>query len=301
MTASNWLDELPVLGRLPAEEAAAKLREVGEDELADALLAVRHDAPATTYALPRLRLRRDRAFRHSGLAIGHLAPSSGPHTGQLAIHHAGSIAPDPSLKGERITITLDALYVADYPGRGPHQVLFDFAAQDVHFNTTYRVAEGEHAAVLGRPVFVGLRVSGRGLLLQVATVNVHNGEDEAFLGFLETDVFKAGLQLVSTWQPALGPLSAMALALTKAIATRRRNVVVQTVELGLDFRTGPTGTRLAEGAYIAVQIPESVQTAWRWQNWVYDPTNGHIVNAANTTQLLPYNFFTIGISRHHGT
>lgn len=294
--ADSWLDELPVLGRLPVGEAAMKLREVGEDELADALQAVRCNAPSTTYSLTRLR--RDRAFRHTGLAIGYLAPSAGPHAGQLPIHHAGSIAPDPSLRGERITVTLDALHVADYPGPSPHRVLFDFAADDVHFNATYRATAGEDAAVIGRPIFVGLHVGDQGLLLQAATVNVHNEDDQAFLKFLDTDVFKAGLQLASTWQPALAPLSAMALALTGMIAARRRNVAIQTVEIGLDFRAGPTGARLAEGAYIAVQIPESVQAVWRWQDWAYDPASGHIVNAASFGQLLPYNFFMIGISRH---
>jgi hypothetical protein len=33
----EWFDELPVLGRLPAKQAVAKLREVGETEAADAL------------------------------------------------------------------------------------------------------------------------------------------------------------------------------------------------------------------------------------------------------------------------
>lgn len=298
MTPSNWLDELPVLGQMPANEAATKLRDVGEDELADALLAARHDDPATSYGLPGWR--RDRAFCHTGHAIGHLALHPGPHPGPLPIHHAGAIAPDPSLRDERVTVTLDALHVADYPGRGPHRVLFDFAAGDVHFNATYRAAEGEHAAVVGRPIFVGLQVGHQGLYLQAATVNVHNEDDEVFLRFLEQDAFKAGLQLATAWQPALVPFSAMAVALTKAIAARHRNVAVQAVELGLDFRDGPTGARLAEGAYIAVQIPESVQAIWRWQDWVYDAANGHIVNAADPAQLLPYNFFTIGISRHSG-
>ncbi|MGH8885422.1 MAG: hypothetical protein ACRDYX_09670 [Egibacteraceae bacterium] len=89
----------------------------------------------------------------------------------------------------------------------------------------------------------------------------------------------------------------MAVGLTKAIAARHRNVAVQTVELGLDFRAGPTGARLAEGAYIAVQIPESHQEIFRWQDWVYDPTAGRIVSAADPSQPLRYNFFTLGISR----
>ena len=92
--------------------------------------------------------------------------------------------------------------MADYPGRGMHHILFDFAVQNqteqgpepVHLNAGYRVAEGDHAAVSGRPVFTGLHVGGEGLLLQCATVNVKNESDEALLGFLDSDAFKTGLQ-----------------------------------------------------------------------------------------------------------
>ena len=49
----------------------------------------------------------------------------------------------------------------------------------------------------------------------------------------------------------------MALGLAKTIGKRHRNVPVQDFDLGLDFSTIPLGARLAEGAYLAVQIPES--------------------------------------------
>lgn len=39
MTTPTWLDDLPVLGKLPPVRAAAKLREIGEDETAIALEA----------------------------------------------------------------------------------------------------------------------------------------------------------------------------------------------------------------------------------------------------------------------
>ena len=89
--------------------------------------------------------------------------------------HAGNIAPDEALKGARIRVTLDGLRVADYPGRGRHRVLFDFAARNqtdqgaeqLHFNTTYPVKEGEQAAVLGRPIFAGLQVGGGGPVFAV--------------------------------------------------------------------------------------------------------------------------------------
>jgi hypothetical protein len=307
MTTISWLNELPVLGKLPPDQAADKLREVGEDEVAAALEAAQEASP-TTYGWPKLTLRRDRAWRHTAHAVGHLAPTNGPRTEPLAIHHAGNIGPDQSLKGARVKLTLDGLRVADYPGRGAHRVLFDFAAQNqladgseqVHFNATYRAAEGEQAAVLGRPIFVGLHVGGEGLFLQCATVNVQNDADEAFLAFLETDAFTTGLQLATTVQPALVPFSTMAVAITKSIAARHRNVAVQAVELGLDFRATPMGARLAEGSYVVVQIPETLRAVWRWPDWVYDPTSGRIVNQEDRTRLLPYNYFVVSVSRYDG-
>jgi hypothetical protein len=60
----------------------------------------------------------------------------------------------------------------------------------------------------------------------------------------------AGLKLALTPQPALAPLSSLAIGLTKLIAKRNRNMPVQDVYLGLDFGGAPTGARLALGSYI---------------------------------------------------
>jgi hypothetical protein len=57
----------------------------------------------------------------------------------------------------------------------------------------------------------------------------------------------------------------LALLVTKAIARRHRNVPVQEFYLGLDFGSTATGARLAEGSYLAVQVPEAVQTVWDWE------------------------------------
>src|SRR5438034_125789 len=119
---ADWLARLPVIGSLPPEVAAAKLREVGEDETADAL-----------------------------------------------------------------------------------------------------EEEGEQAAVLGRPVFVGLQVGAEGLFLQCATVNVLNEGDEALLRFLDGDAFKNGLQLLTTAQPVLAPFVALTVGLTQTVAGRNKN------------------------------------------------------------------------------
>ena len=123
------------------------------------------------------------------------------------------MAADASLKNARIKITLDRLRVASYPGGGLHRVLFDFYAQnqvpggaeDLHFNATFRVREGEHAAVVGFPIFIGLNVGTEGVAFRCYTVNVANEEDERLLGFLESDTFKSGLRLATTAQPAIAP------------------------------------------------------------------------------------------------
>jgi hypothetical protein len=232
MTTSTWFDDSPVLGAMSPEEAAAKLREVGESEAATALEAAPKEAIA--YGMHRWWPFQDKPWQHTAHAFGYLAPAP-PGSDSLPIEHAGNTPADATLKNGRIKITLDRLRVADYPGGSTHRVLFDFYAQNqvpgnvehLHFNATYRVREGEQAAILGYPIFVGLNVGTEGVAFKCFTVNVKNDADEAFLGFLESDVFKAGLRLATTVQPAVAPFSAMAFGLTKTIAARNRNVPVQ--------------------------------------------------------------------------
>lgn len=308
MADGDWLAGLPVIGRLPPEVAADKLREVGEDELAQALEEGSGAAPTSFGVLSWLGIGGDRAWQHTAHTIGYLAPAVGPGAGLLPVVHAASITPDEALAGARVRVTLDGLRVADYPGRGRHRVLFDFAARNqtgtgaeqLHFNATYPVREGEQAAVLGRPIFAGLRVGGEGLFLQCATVNVANEGDEALLGFLDGDAFQGGLQLLTTAQPALAPFVALTVGLTETIAKRNRNVAVQAVDLGLDFSAVAPRAKLAEGSYIAVQIPETDQSVWDWADWAYDPANGRLVSTGEPGLLIPYNYFVVSISRYHG-
>jgi hypothetical protein len=309
MTTSTWFDDLPVLGALPPEAAAAKLREVGETEAATALETAPGEVKRGTASEKRGFKWPfwNRAWQHTAHAFGYLAPAP-PGNELLPIQHAGNIAADATLKNARIKITLDRLRVADYPGGGRHQVLFDFYAQNqvpgdvehLHFNATHRVQEGEQAAILGYPLFVGLNVGTEGVAFKCYTVNVSNEADEAFLGFLDSDVFKEGLKLAATVQPAISLFSETALGLTKAIATRNRNVPVQDFYMGLDFSAISTRARLAEGSYLAVQIPETIQAVWDWSQWVYNPVSGRVVNKDDGRQLIPYNYIVFSISRYEG-
>lgn len=240
------------------------------------------------------------AWRHTSHTIGFI-PAGAARDG--AIWPVGQVDADPSLKDARLRITLDRLRVADYPGGGIHRVLFNFFVQnrtdtgfeDVNFNATYRVREGGSAAVLNYPIFAGVAPSETGLVIRCYTVNVNNDNDEMLLDLLESDVLRQGLTLAAVAQPAIKPLSDLAVGMAKAIATRRRNVPVQDVHLGLDFGGAATGARLAAGSYVAVQVPEAFQRAWRWQDWTYDADTGQIANAAGNP--IPLNYFILGVSR----
>jgi hypothetical protein len=305
---TDWLSQLPIIGSLAPSEAVTKLQEIGEDEIADALSNAACTTPATYEVLPRLRGGRDRAWLHTAHAIGYLPPADGTSGGLLPIQHAASIGPDETLKGARIKLTLDGLRVADYPGGGIHQIWFDFAARNqtdqgpeqLHFNAIYRAAEGEHAAVLGRPIFTGLQVGGEGLFLQLATINVLNEGDENLLRFLDGDAFQGGLYLLTTAQPVLAPFSALAVGLTKTIAARHRNVAVQAIDLGLDFSRIAPRPRLAEGSYIAVQIPERLRSNWHWADWGYESDSGRIVSTRQPDLQIPNNYIIVSISRYQG-
>jgi len=128
-TTATWFDDLPVLGALPPEEAAAKLRQLGETEAAEALEEA-ETKEVVSYQITR-KIRwpfSTKPWQHTAHAFGYLAPAP-PGSDPLPIQGAGAIAADPTLKNARVKITLDRLRVADYPGGSTHRVLFDFYAQ----------------------------------------------------------------------------------------------------------------------------------------------------------------------------
>jgi hypothetical protein len=306
--AASWFEDLPVLGRFRPEQAAAKLREMGEIETA----VVIEQHAATTDTMESFGLfgpSEPKPWQHTAHAFGYIPLVKPGSSEGIEIAHAGNMAPEAALRSGRITITLNELRVAEYPGGGVHHVLFDFYAQNhvtgdnvenVHFNQTFRAQEGEHVGAIGYPVFIGLHVGDEGASLRCYTVNVKNDEDEAILNFIDSDIFKSGLKLVSAAQPAIAPLSSMAVGLTRLLASRNRNVPVQDFFMGLDFGAVAGGARLAEGTYVAVQIPESDRLVWDWEEWIFSPTSGRIVNRNDPTLLIPYNYVSFGVRRYEG-
>lgn len=304
MSNSAWFDDLPVLGAMSPGQAVAKLREMGDLETALQL----ESAPETIVRGGSQRgwwPFEDKPWQHTAHTFGYLAPHV-PGNDALPIQHAANIAADTTLKNTRVKVTLDRLRVAAYPGLGIHRVLFDFYArnqtpdgtEDLHFNAVFRVRNGQEAGITGFPIFVGLNVGSEGLTFKCFTINVKNEHDDAFLSFLDSDVFQAGLQLTSNLQPAIALLSGMTVALTRAVAKRRQNVPVQDFYMGLDFSTVSARARLAVGSYFVVQIPQALRSQWDWSEWVYDLANAQVVKRADKGQLIPYNYIVFSISRY---
>lgn len=309
MRAPSPFADLTVLGALSREGAAQKLREMGDEDSASRLRCGSDVGTEPLGGGLRSWLLGDRAWEHTSHTFGFLPSAAAGPTAPQPVQAIGAMTADLDLRNSRLRIVLNRLRVAEYPGSGTHRILVDFYArnqvpgqvEDLHFNATYRALQGEQVPIAGYPIFVGLNVGTEGVGFRCHTVNVKNDDDEVLLDFLEGDVFKAGLRLAETAQPAIAPLAGMALGLTKGLARRNRNVSVQDFYLGLDFAGTGMGARLAQGDYIAVQIPEKLQVIWNWDDWVYNPANGQIVSKEHPENLIPYNYLVFGITRYSGS
>ena len=307
MPTETWFDDIPVIGNLSPEEAVAKLVEVGEEETAKALTArpTRVTTAPTDFGLPEDLLPfLDKPWLYTQHIFGYVNPSNSEST-QLLIEDACEIEADTTPIDTPINITLEQMGVAKYPGGGTHCILFNFQAQTqildsrqtLNITGTHQIQDGE-VAIINQPIFAPLYVDAEGVDFRCLTLNVKNQEDERALIFLESPVFRSGLALGTMSQPLILPLSHLAIGFTKMVAKRSQNVSVQKFEMGLDVSNISERPRLAEGFYIAVQIPENFKNAWDWEDWVYNPETGQIVEDSDRTELITYNYIVFSVSRH---
>lgn len=280
-------DGIRTLGEMSIEEAFERLKLVDEAEA-------------------KAFLHEDKPYKHSSHVFGYIAPDRSG-AGELAIQPVGSIAADTSLKGKQVIIALNRLAVAEYPGGGTHEVLFEFTAENkatgktepVNFSAKHRVSKGGSAGIINAPIFVGLVVGQNMLSFKCRTVNIVSDNDSKFLSFLESDMLRKGLELASIAQPAVAPLSAMVTGITKSVIANRQNVAVQNIEMGLDFGGTAGGARLALGDYVAVQVPSAALPGWDWSSWKFKPQAGQILSSGSPAKVIPYNYVMFGISLYN--
>jgi hypothetical protein len=298
-TPPRMFADSPLIGELPPRQLAATLRRMGDADEGDAILASLANKRRRDQLLG-LGKRILRPYEHTNHQVGNLPRPPQNSNDPVPIQHA-STGGDRSLK--RINIHLDRLRVFDYPGGGEHQILFTFKAQNqlpktpepVSFSQTYRVQQGEEAAVFGYPIFIGLSVGKQGVAFEGATINVKNRGDQLALGILDSAPFKHGLNLLSTAQPAIKPFTELSIGLARMFLQRNENRAVQDFFLGLDFADTAMAINLAIGNYIVAQVQSS--TTIDWSDWHYLPSNGAIVSKQDATTSLPYNYVVFRVTR----
>ena len=312
MSQSTNFDDTSLMGNMSFDQVIAKLREMDDEETAVDLEAARDDyyaqdgtlsAPDTNEESNKWKRYWNRPWTSTEYTVGYIDAKL---TGDpLPIHYAGNIAPSINLRNARIKITLDRFRVMNYPGLGSHRILLKFHTQnqihrkseDIHFNVVCNAHQGEHANIHSYPIFTGLNLGNEGINLEFVTIRIHNNKDKNFLKFLESDVFKSGLQLLTSAQPAIALFANTVSSLTSYIAKNWGNGEVQRYTLGLDFHQTLDHYRLSEGTYIVVQIPEKEIANWEWDQWQYQSTKGLVVNKNKHAMLIPYNYLILSISK----
>ena len=298
----TWFGPTPALGDMAPADAARAIREAGDETLADELDASVGAAPQGVFGMGDGLLGGllNRVVRTANVCG--VLPTGG--NASDVIVPVSQVEPDSALRDKRLKITLDGLHVAKYPGRGRHNLLFDFAVQsqiggedvDVfHYNAKFGANDGETVPVRNFPLFYGLQPSAEGIVFGFQIINVSSELDEGLLAFLDGGGFKKGLALATASVPVLSQISAMVVGLTKWLAGQSKNTKVQEFHQGLDFATGGLGGGLVQGTYVVAQIPLEHERDWDWSEWRIDPTLLRLVHRDDPEVSLDFNHLMFGV------
>ncbi|WP_145677936.1 hypothetical protein [Azospirillum brasilense] len=293
--------EHPVLGDLSEEQINDYLRDINAADEIRHRLGASYGAAGQALGFLDFGAQIWRCTNHHFGFIDHQRQQNE----RLQIIPANTMAPDSSLRNARIKVTLDKLRVAKYPGGGEHTILFDFfgrnqvdkETEDLHYNSTYRVRDGDSAGINGYPIFVNLTVGNDGVAFRCSTVNVQSDLDERLASVFDSDVFRQGLTLTTNAQPALRPFVEMANGVVKNILARNKSRRVQDFSLGLDFAPSATAAKLREGSYVVVQAPED---RWSWSQWSYDQQSARVARSETKPGDVDtpiYNYIIFSIAR----
>ena len=170
-------------------------------------------------------------WANTGILLGYIADRSSGSS--IDIQNAVTLAPDDTLKGGRIKITLDKFYVQSYPGHGAHTILCEFtgknqisggAEEKMRFALTTTANDRSGSGVSGEPIFLGVSVGQDGIAFEGRTINVRSSTDDTLMEALGSDTFRNGLALLTSVQPALKPFVGLAGALSKLLPAEARIV-----------------------------------------------------------------------------
>jgi hypothetical protein len=288
----------------PRFSAADSLGAFDNREVADYLLSIGDDAGAAQL----LGQRAGQSFglgstpwKHTGFAVGYIGPTSGTGA-SVPVVPAGGVDSDTSLIGTRIKITIDKFHVQEYPGMGVHEVLCEFAGknqvaaevEEMRFALRTAVRDGESASISGHPIFLGVTVGKDGISFEGRSINVANNLDKTVLEILDSPAFKSGLSLLTTAQPALKPFSSLAASVVKATAERNKNRQIHSFNLGLDFGSSATSSRLRLGSYVVMQ---SDGVKWDWNNFLWDRNSMSLQPKSAAVPVPQLNYMVFGVGQ----
>ncbi|MBB3997482.1 hypothetical protein [Aureimonas pseudogalii] len=269
----------------PAHEVKAYLEGIGEP------------VPAARARGMGLNPFGTKKWKYSGMVIGYVSPGG---TGRRPVVGVQDVQPERELIGTRIKLTMDGLYVHDYPGGGPHRVLCEFSgrnqtdseAEDLKFACEVTCGAEQRAAINGKPIFHGLVVGPNGISFSGKTINVRSKTDDQILTVLNSGAFSSGLSLLSSVQPALKPFVGLATGFIQTALSRSENAMVQDFNLGLDFDGAASSARLRLGTYIVIQAPNA---PWNWDFFEWESATQAIYDKGSGNALR-LNYMTFGIS-----
>lgn len=288
-------DRADSLGSKSNEDIAHYLTEIGDLEGAQDFVGAQVTGQAGLLA--------GSAWRQPGAVYGYISNTPDQGTNLFSLQSAAAIQPDNTLVGQAIKLSLDCFYVHSYPGFGAHDVLFEFGGksqstvlvEDVRHPLKFQVSDRAAASVNGTPIFLGLNVNQNGVSFEGRTVNVSSSDDKQVVDLFDSAVFKTGLTLINTAQPALKPYSALAIAAIKEIASRSKNVQVHSFYLGLDFSGNPTSCKLRHGSYVVIQTDEAINL----NNYKWNRGTSRLEHFTGPNTPVEFNYLVIGVSTYH--
>ncbi|WP_271765923.1 hypothetical protein [Aquimarina algiphila] len=293
---------------LKISDAITVLSEIGDTESAfelDNLLKEdSSNAELTLESIPELKFNK--AWKIKEHAFGYLDYQNRVDN-KIPIVNALTMAPDETLKGERINIRVGTINIYRYPGilGGEHEILFEFSAkhspddnsgdEDIKYTQKYTIRNKGGGGKQGLKVLQGLRVPNNGIDFYLNTIYIANKSEEKVLKFLNSPIFNSGIELISAANPLVKEVAGYATGITEYITEEKKNKIIQEIGLGFDF-SGTTGVAsLKKGSYLAVQTKKE---DLNWSEWYYDTEDSLIKPENGSGERLPRNFISFIISKY---